>query len=142
MFQISVYRKPTSTGQYLNFHSFNPITHKVAVFSISVYRVSRLRSSEILFHLEDKAVLKSKLITFWHISCDKSWRTSSSCVSHVPHSVAIAVLEFLTRDDCLRRYPFRFDSVYSPYGFSVYPDKIRLLHTLTNALDQLTVIVL
>ena len=40
----------------LNFLSFNPISHKVAIFSTLVYRAFGLCSNEILFHLDVKRI--------------------------------------------------------------------------------------
>ena len=49
-FETSVYRKPTFTGLFTNFHSFIPIQYKRSLVSSLVHRVFNLCSDYESFH--------------------------------------------------------------------------------------------
>ena len=49
-FSTSVYRKPTFTGLFTNFHSFIPLTYKQCLVSCLIHRIFNLCSSYENFH--------------------------------------------------------------------------------------------
>ena len=51
-FITSVYRKPTFSGQYLNFNSINPITHKLTVIGTLFHREKYYCIKEDLLKIE------------------------------------------------------------------------------------------
>lgn len=55
-FETSVYRKPTFTGQYLNFHSCSPSSHKINIFRNLVNRAKAYCNSDIAYNLEIKRI--------------------------------------------------------------------------------------
>ena len=57
-FGTSVYRKPTFTGLFTNFHSFIPNTHKQNFVSCLIYRIFNLCSSYENFHTQLEVLRK------------------------------------------------------------------------------------
>ena len=57
-FATSVYRKPTFTGLFANFHSFIPNTHKQNLVSCLIHRIFNLCSSYENFHTQLEVVRK------------------------------------------------------------------------------------
>ena len=57
-FATSVYRKPTFTGLFTNFHSFIPNTHKQNLVSCLIHRIFNLCSSYENFHTQLEVVRK------------------------------------------------------------------------------------
>ncbi|XP_046863266.1 uncharacterized protein LOC124457010 [Xenia sp. Carnegie-2017] len=57
-FSTSVYRKPTFTGLFTNFHSFIPIQYKRSLISSLLHRIFNLCSSYEHFHTELEVVRK------------------------------------------------------------------------------------
>ena len=55
-FSTSVYRKPTFTGLFTNFHSFIPLTYKRCLVSCLVHRIFNLCSSYENFHIQLEVV--------------------------------------------------------------------------------------
>ena len=51
-FSTSVYRKPTFTGLFTNFHSFIPLTYKRCLVSCLIHRIFNLCSSYENFHIQ------------------------------------------------------------------------------------------
>ena len=57
-FATSIYRKPTFTGLFTNFHSFIPNTHKQNLVSCLIHRIFNLCSSYENFHTQLEIVRK------------------------------------------------------------------------------------
>ena len=55
-FSTSVYRKPTFTGLFTNFHSFIPLTYKRCLVSCLIHRIFNLCSSYENFHIQLEVV--------------------------------------------------------------------------------------
>ena len=63
-FSTSVYRKPTFTGLFTNFHSFITLTYKRCLVSCLVHRIFNLCSSYENFHTQLEVVNLLKLNGF------------------------------------------------------------------------------
>ena len=57
-FSTSVYRKPTFTGLFTNFHSFIPLAYKRSLISCLLYRIFNLCSSYENFHTQLEVIRK------------------------------------------------------------------------------------
>ena len=57
-FSTSVYRKPTFTGLFTNFHSFIPLAYKRSLVSCLLHRIFNLCSSYENFHAQLEVVRK------------------------------------------------------------------------------------
>ena len=57
-FSTSVYRKPTFTGLFTNFHSFIPLAYKRYLISCLLYRIYNLCSSYENFHTQLEVIRK------------------------------------------------------------------------------------
>ena len=57
-FSTSVYRKPTFTGLFTNFHSFIPFTYKRSLISCLLHRIFNLCSSYENFHVQIETMRK------------------------------------------------------------------------------------
>ena len=57
-FTTSVYRKPTFTGLFTNFHSFIPLNYKHSLVSCLLHRVFKLCSSYENFHVRLETIIK------------------------------------------------------------------------------------
>ena len=57
-FSTSIYRKPTFTGLFTNFHSFIPLAYKRSLISCLLYRIFNLCSSYENFHVQLEVIRK------------------------------------------------------------------------------------
>ena len=57
-FSTSIYRKPTFTGLFTNFHSFIPLAYKRYLISCLLYRIFNLCSSYENFHIQLEVIRK------------------------------------------------------------------------------------
>ena len=57
-FSTSVYRKPTFTGLFTNFHSFIPLAYKLSLVSCLLHRIFNLCSTYENFHAQPEVVRK------------------------------------------------------------------------------------
>ncbi len=57
-FSTSIYRKPTFTGLFINFHSFIPLTYKCSLISCLLYRIFNLCSSYENSHVQLEVIRK------------------------------------------------------------------------------------
>ncbi len=57
-FSTSIYRKPTFTGIFTNFHSFIPLAYKRSLISCLLYRIFNLCSSYENFHIQLEVIRK------------------------------------------------------------------------------------
>ena len=57
-FSTSVYRKPTFTGLFTNFHSFIPLAYKRSLVSCLLHRIFNLCSTYENFHVQLEVVWK------------------------------------------------------------------------------------
>lgn len=55
--KTSVYRKPTFSGQYLNFHSECTASHKIAGIKTSATKILKYCSTEEVFNIEVERIL-------------------------------------------------------------------------------------